>query len=433
MDLGHNTQEKILRQRTHRRPVLDIRPEHQLFLRLRLSPGIEHTILVNCLVKMVLRLAVLHINLCRSCQEALVCRRRCDGTRIHQRNRSNLAILHLRAFPVWEVPGRMADGEGPICRGVARTKAGSAECSLDNTTGFDQISKAAILHQLHVNRHGSRVNAHRELVVADRMATENVRSRADILKSAACTAGDDPLVDIELPVHNLVLKRIADLSAEGNLRTLLHIVEHVLQVLLHILNGIDIARMERHRDHRADFRQVHADTAIVIGKAARIHFSVGGSPAVDLIEVLCLLICSPDRAQAGCLRRHHIDTDSEVFAQASDARADELHDLVLDITLVKHRADDGQRNILRSNPGCRLSLQIDCDDAGHVDVVGLTEKLLDQLAAALSHRHRPECPVAGMGVRAQDHRPALGKHLACELVDDGLMRRDIDAAVLLRR
>ena len=85
------------------------------------------------------------------------------------------------------------------------------------------------------------------------MAPENVRSRADILKSTACTAGDDALVDIEFPVHNLVLKRIVDLSAEGNLRTFLHIVKHILQVPLHILDGIDIARVERHRDHRPDF------------------------------------------------------------------------------------------------------------------------------------------------------------------------------------
>ena len=382
---------------------------------------------------MVLRLTVLHVHLCRSCQEALVCRRRRDGTCIHQRNRSDLAILHLRAFPVREVPCRMADREGPICRGIARTKAGSAESGLDNAPSLDQISKAAILHQLHVDRHGSRVNTHRELIVTDRMAPEDVCSRADVLKSAACAAGDDALVDIELPVHNLVLKRIADLAAEGNLRPLLHIVEHVLQVLLHILNGVDIARMERHRDHRPDFRKIHTDTAIVKGKAARVHFPVGGSPAVDLIEVLCLLICPPDRAQAGRLRRHHIDTNSEVFAQTSDTRTDELHDLVLDIALFKHRADDGQCDILRSNPGYRLSLQINCDDAGHVDVVGLAEKLLDQLAAAFSHRHCPECPVAGVGVRPQDHRAALGKHLPCELMNDGLMRRNIDAAVLLRR
>ena len=68
----------------------------------------------------------------------------------------------------------------------------------------------------------------------------------------------------------------------------------------------------------------------------------------------------------------------------------------------------------------------------HVDIVGLVQQLLYQLRSALAHRHRAERTVACMGIRAENHLSAACEHLPRELMNDCLMWRYIDTAVLFR-
>ena len=153
---------------------------------------------------------------------------------------------------------------------------------------------------------------------------------------------------------------------------------------------------------------------------------------MDLIELFDLLICRPDGGQAGRLCSHNVNADTEVRAQLLHARSDELHDFIIDIAVFKYRSDDRKRNILRTYTLHRLAVQIDGDHARHLDVICLVEKLLYKLRSALAHGHSSERAVTRMAVRSEDHLAAAGQHLTGILVDDCLMRRNIDAAVFLR-
>ena len=85
-----------------------------------------------------------------------------------------------------------------------------------------------------------------------------------------------------------------------------------------------------------------------------------------------------------------------------------------------------------ADTGVGLAGQIDGNHAGVGHVVGAADQLLGQLAAALANGHRAQRTVAGVGVRAEDHPAAAGHHFPVIAVDDRHVRRDIDAAVLVR-
>ena len=86
---------------------------------------------------------------------------------------------------------------------------------------------------------------------------------------------------------------------------------------------------------------------------------------------------------------------------------------------------------MRADTGTRGAREVDGNDAGIGNIVGVTQKLLCQLATALAHGHGAQSAVAGVRVGTQDHLAATGEVLAHKGVDDGDVRRDEDAAVLL--
>ena len=108
-----------------------------------------------------------------------------------------------------------------------------------------------------------------------------------------------------------------------------------------------------------------------------------------------------------------------------------LHNLIFHVAAVKDSADNGQGHILGTNPGSGRSCHIYGHHPGHGDVVGLVQQLFYQLRSAFAHGHGAQSAVAGVGIRAQDHLSAAGEHLSGKLMDHGLMRRNIDAAVFL--
>ena len=139
----------------------------------------------------------------------------------------------------------------------------------------------------------------------------------------------------------------------------------------------------------------------------------------------------PDAAQAGRLGRHDVNAVAVVGGKRRDAGADELHDLVLHEAGLVDGAHDGKRHVHRSDTGLGRSREVDRDDIGIGDVVGVAEQLLVEFAATFADGHRAQRSVAGMGIAAEDHLAATGEVLAHELVDDGDVRRYVDAAVLL--
>ena len=152
---------------------------------------------------------------------------------------------------------------------------------------------------------------------------------------------------------------------------------------------------------------------------------------MDLVEFFDLVICSPDRGQTGCLCGHNVHTDTEVSGKISYAVSHELHDFIIDITIGKYGTDNGQCNILRTNALLRLTGQIYSDHARHIDIICTGKKLFYKLRTTLAHCHGTKGTVTCMGIGTKDHLTTLCQHLTGILVNDCLMRRNIDAAVFL--
>ena len=211
----------------------------------------------------------------------------------------------------------------------------------------------------------------------------------------------------------------------------LHLMQDVLEVLVELVDLKAVGRMERQRDHGLDARQVDLDAAVVVGDIGGLELAVVVPAAVHGQKRVRVLVGGPDARQTGGLGGHNVDAVAVVGRHARDARAHELHDLVLDVALGKNGTDDGERNVVRADAGTWGARKVDGDDAGIGNIVGVTQQLLCQLAAALAHGHGAQGAVAGVRVGTQDHLAATGEVLTHKGVDDGDVWRDEDAAVLL--
>ena len=323
----------------------------------------------------------------------------------------------------------MSDGKCAVGGCVPGSEARTAERRLHHNARVNQLRKLSIFHKFQIHRHRCRVDAQGKCVRSDALSFEDVRRIADVFKSAAGTTCNDSLIAIQLSVTHLAAQGIFNLVSEGDLRSLFHLLQHLRQVLLDLLDCVNIAWMERHGDHRTDRGQIHFDAAVIVGCPRRRKRTVSFLSSMDLIEFPDRLIRLPDRAQAGGLRRHDIHADPEIRAQLRHAGPDKFHDLIFDIPLLEDRANDCKRDILRADAAHRLARQVHRNHPRHVHIPGLSQKLLHQLSAALADCHGSQRAVAGVGIRAKDHAAALREHFPCKLVDDRLMRRDIDSAV----
>ena len=154
--------------------------------------------------------------------------------------------------------------------------------------------------------------------------------------------------------------------------------------------------MERHGDHRFHLIQLYHDHTVIVCHIPRIQLFVFLAASMDFIEILNLVVCSPDRRQAGGFCRHNIDADTEIRAQVGNSRAYKFHYFIFYITVCKDRADDRKRNVLRSYALCRSSCHIYAYNARHIDVIGLIQQLFYQLRTALAHCHCSKRAVTGV-------------------------------------
>ena len=211
----------------------------------------------------------------------------------------------------------------------------------------------------------------------------------------------------------------------------LHLVQDVLEVLVELVDLKAVRRMERQRDHGLDTRQIDLDAAVVVGDIGGLELAVVVAAAMHGQKRVRVLVGGPDARQAGGLGGHDVDAVAVIGRHARDARTHELHDLVLDVALGKDGTDDGERHVVRADAGAWGAREVDGNDAGIGDVVGVAQQLLCQLATALAHGHSAQGAIAGVRVGAQDHLAAAGEVLTHKGVNDGDMRRDENAAVLL--
>ena len=324
----------------------------------------------------------------------------------------------------------MADGQTVVGRRVAGAEARAAERRAHNRASLHKVVDIAAACKLECHGLARGIDRQRELAAAGVGALEHAGSLDHGVVVAARAAGDNALLHVQLAVDDLVeqAKVRLTLADLGSLE--LHLVQDVLEVLVKLVNLKAVGRMERQRNHGLDARQVDLDAAVIVGNIGGLELAVVVAAAVHGQECVRVLVGSPDTRQAGGLGGHDVDAVAVIGRHVRNARAHELHDLVLNVTLGKDGTDDGERHVVRADAGARGAREVDGNDAGIGDIVGVAQQLLCQLATALAHGHGTQGAVAGVRVGTQDHLAAAGEVLTHKGMDDRDVRRDKDAAVL---
>ena len=434
-DLGAHLEQDIVAERLHRGPRLDVGAFDQLVGRLSLAKAPVHALLVRRVVKGVLAGLVPGLlgQVGRRRQDAAVGSRRRNGAGVHQGHRTQLAIARLGTLTVGEVARGVADGQAVVSGRVAGTETRAAERRAHDRASLHKVVDIAAACKLECHGLARGIDRQRELAAAGVGALEHTGSLDHGVVIAARAAGDNALLHVQLAVDDLVEQakvRLA-LADLGGLE--LHLMQDVLEVLVELVDLKAVRRMERQRDHGLDTRQIDFDAAVVVGNIGGLELAVVLAATVHGQKRVRVLVGGPDARQAGGLGGHDVDAVAVIGRHVRDARAHELHDLILNVTLGKDGTDDGERHVVRANAGARGAREVDGNDAGIGNVVGVAQQLLCQLAAALAHGHGAQSAVAGVRVGTQDHLAAAGEVLTHKGVDDGDVRRNEDAAVLLGR
>ena len=294
----------------------------------------------------------------------------------------------------------MADGK-PVVRGrVAGAEARAAERGAHDGSRLHEIVDVAATSELERDRLACGINRQRELAAADVGSLERAGRLDDGVVVAARAAGDDALLHAQAPALDLVEQAEVNFIAADAGRLDLDLVQDVLEVLVELGDRVAVRRVERQRDHGENLGEVHAHAAVVVCHISRGELLVFLAATVSRKKRVGVLVGGPNRGQARGLGRHDVDAVAEIGRHRRDARAHELHHLVLHISLCEHLADDGERHVVRADARARGTFQIYCHNAGVCHVVGVAQQLFRQLAAAFADSHRAEGAVARMRVGA---------------------------------
>ena len=325
----------------------------------------------------------------------------------------------------------MTDGQSTVGGHIACAEAGAAEGGADGSAAGHQLANDAGAHQFHHDRLAAGVNAQGVVAAAAGVTLEDGSSLVDAVVQAACTACNHALIHTQLTVFDLAAQiQLHILAADQLLHILLAGVEDVLQICVQLLNGKGIGGVHGQGDHGTDGRKIHLHHAVVVGKVCRCQLFVVRCTAVHCQKTLGGLIGLPDGGQAGGLGGHGINGVAGILPQGSNAGANKLHDLVLDVAALEQLAHKGNGYIVGAAARRQTAGQVDGHHARAGNIIGAAQQLLCQLAAALADRHGAQCTVAGVGVRAKDHFAAARKALTHILMDDCHVRGHKDAAVL---
>ena len=432
-DVGRHLQQQIVPQRSDLRPILDVGAELEQRVVVAVAKALIHAGVVAGSIVVVLRHGGVIVDGGGRGQDAAVGRGGRNAAGIHQSHAGKLAAAGLGTLTAGEVAGGVADGQRPVGGYIARAETGAAEGGADGGTAGHQVGEDTGAGQFHHDGLAAGVNAEGVVAAAAGMALEDGGGLIDAVEQTARAARNDALIDPELSVFDLAAQIQLDvLPAHELLDVLLTVVEDVAEVGVQLLDGEGIRGVHRQRDHRADLRKIHAHHAVIIGKVCGSQGLVVPCPAMDREEGLGLLVCLPDGGQAGGLGGHGVDGVAGILPQGGDAGADEFHHLVLDVAALEQLAHQGDGHIVGAAAGGQRAGQVDGHHTGAGHIIGASQKLLCQLAAALADGHGAQRAVAGVGVGAEDHLAAAREPLPHILVDDGEVGRHKDAAVFLR-
>ena len=351
---------------------------------------------------------------------------------IHQCHERELTLAGLRTFAVGEVARGVANRQAVVGGHVAGTEARATECGLDDNASLEQFLSDAAARRGHINGRRLRIGRHREVVVTNGLVFHDGSSSREVVVGTARAACDDALVGIDLAVAHLVNEVYIDLRTEFLLSVLLDFLQNLDGIGLQFVNRHGVRRVERQCDHRLLLREVDANHGIVVSDLAGLQFLVALGALVDFVVMLHLVVGHPNRAQTGRLSGHDVDAVTEVDGQVLHAGAGKFQHLVLHETALKRCFHERNCHVVRADTLLRSAFEPYEHHFGSVDVPSVLQQLLYQLTTAFADAHITERTVARVAVGTQNHIAALHHCFTHILVDNGLVSRHIDAAVLLR-
>ena len=150
---------------------------------------------------------------------------------------------------------------------------------------------------------------------------------------------------------------------------------------------------------------------------------------MDRIEIFNSTVCFPDGREAGGFCSHDVHADPEISTQVIHAGSHKFHDFILNITIGKNCSDNSKGHVLGTYAWNRFSCHVNAYYLGTFDIVSSSQKLFYKLWSALSHSHGSKGSITGMAVRSQDHLAALCQHFSGKLMDNCLMRGNVNATI----
>ena len=327
----------------------------------------------------------------------------------------------------------MPYGKAVVRGHVPRAETRPAERRFYHGSVLYQARYVAVIDQPLIYGLAGRVNVERKFAVRQRRAFQNFRRRGHVFVHAARAARDHALIDVYLSVFYFIRHSELALAAEQSAALFLHFFEDFVCVFLKFAYRVGVAGVKGQGDHRLHFAQIDRDARVVIRALFGMQFLKGFLSAVAGEVFFHPAVRFPDRGKAGRFRGHHVYAVSEIHGERFYARADELHDLVFDETVFENRLDEGERHVVRAYAPFQAAFEVNRHDLGHVYVVSLSEQLLDEFGAALTHRHGADGAVTGVGIGPQDHGAAERALFAHVLMYDRDVRRHVRPAVFFGR
>jgi len=426
-------------QGAHGRPVGDVGAAHQLRFRFGLAEAVVHAAVIDERLKGIGQIGMRQlgggpVQLRGRGQATAIGGGGGDGARVHERHGGNLPVGGLGAFAVGEVAGGVADGEGPVGRGVARAEAGAAESGFHHRACEHELGDRAVFDQRQTLRLAGGVYGQVEGLIARGFAVKNGGGQGDIFKIAARATGNDALIN----PHAAIVHFGAQVQVFGGLAELpfglgFHLGQQLGAVAGHFGHGVDVAGVEGQGDHGHDLAQVHPDKAVVTGRAFKAQLGIVARAPVHGHIIAHFFVRGPDGRKASGFGGHDVHAAAVFHGKTGHAGAHEFHNLVLHKAVFEHGPNDGQGHVLRAHAGAGRAFKPHGDFFGRGHVIGFAQQLLDQLRPAFANGHNAQRAITGVAVRPQNHAAAFGHHFAHILVNDRQMRGHENAAVFARR
>ena len=179
---------------------------------------------------------------------------------------------------------------------------------------------------------------------------------------------------------------------------LLYLAQNILCVIYNFPYGVRVRGMEGQRYHRLHAGKVYGHSAVVIGRLVGVNGLEVALAAVNFIELFGHIVRLPYACEAGGFGSHYVYAEAVVHREVLNSGADKFKHLVLYKALFEGCPYQSYGNVLRAYALFELALEIDGYNFGVLYIIGLTEKLLYKLGAALANRHCTERAVARMAV-----------------------------------